>query len=207
MIKIQKVTDEAFRPYGRVLTGEYNVAELIQEMEKTPVLDEVVYVPSVEAFEQLAIGREFNEGLYGGLPVQIGYCNGHNQYLNALEYHRNSEFNIAVTDLILILGKQQDMNEDFTYETSKAEAFLVPKGTVIECYATTLHYAPCGVGGNGFRCVVVLPKGTNLDLKKKLNMTKEDKLLTAQNKWLLAHREAQIKGAFEGLIGENIKAE
>lgn len=207
MIKIQKVTDEAFRPYGRVLTGEYNVAELIQEMEKTPVLDEVVYVPSVEAFEQLAIGREFNEGLYGGLPVQIGYCNGHNQYLNALEYHRNSEFNIAVTDLILILGKQQDMNGDFTYETSKAEAFLVPKGTVIECYATTLHYAPCGVGGKGFRCVVVLPKGTNLDLKKKLNTTKEDKLLTAQNKWLLAHREAQIKGAFEGLTGENIKAE
>ena len=33
----------------------------------------------------------------------------------------------------------------------------------------------------------------------------EDKLLTAQNKWLIAHEEAQIPGAFCGLVGENNK--
>lgn len=32
----------------------------------------------------------------------------------------------------------------------------------------------------------------------------EDKLLTAQNKWLIAHEETQIPGAFCGLVGENI---
>ncbi|NSH29109.1 DUF4867 family protein [Anaerostipes hadrus] len=32
----------------------------------------------------------------------------------------------------------------------------------------------------------------------------EDKLLTAQNKWLIAHEEAQIPEAFCGLVGENI---
>ena len=32
----------------------------------------------------------------------------------------------------------------------------------------------------------------------------EDGLLTAKNKWLIAHEEAQIPGAFCGLVGENI---
>ena len=96
---------------------------------------------------------------YGELPIQIGYCNGHNTKLNAVEYHRNSEINIAVTDLILIIGKQQDIEADYTYDTSLMEAFLVPAGTVIEVYGTTLHYAPCHVEDGGFRCVVVLPKG------------------------------------------------
>ncbi len=34
----------------------------------------------------------------------------------------------------------------------------------------------------------------------------EDKLLTAQNKWLIAHEEAQIPGAFCGLVGEKLLA-
>jgi len=32
----------------------------------------------------------------------------------------------------------------------------------------------------------------------------EDKLLTAQNKWLIAYEETQIPGVFCGLVGENI---
>ena len=39
---------------------------------------------------------------------------------------------------------------------------------------------------------------------KDPSYTREDKLLTAQNKWLIAHEEAQIPGAFCGLVGENI---
>ena len=99
---------------------------------------------------------------------------------------------------------QQDIEEDFTYDTGKIEAFLVPAGTMIEVYATTLHYAPCSVGGQGFRCVVVLPKDTNLDLEVKPSGAKEDKLLVARNKWLIGHEEAKIDGAFNGLKGENV---
>ena len=33
---------------------------------------------------------------YGELPIQIGYCNGKNYKLNALEYHRSSEIDVAV---------------------------------------------------------------------------------------------------------------
>lgn len=204
-INIQNVTDESFKKYGRVLTSDYDVAELIQKMGETPCPDDVIYVPSDAELEKLAIYKDFTDSLYGGLPVQIGYCNGHNNLLNAVEYHRSSEVNVACTDVILLIGSEQDIEDDFTYDTSKIEAFLLPAGTVAEVYATTLHYAPCGVDGVGFRCVVVLPRDTNLDLVVKPDTAKEDKLLVARNKWLIAHPDAKIEGAFNGLKGENIQ--
>ena len=202
-MKIQKVTDPAFRKYGQVLEG-YDFTGLIKEMKHTPVPEDVIYVPSVEELEALDIMKDLQNKGYGGLPVQIGYCNGHNKKLNAVEYHRNSEINVAVTDLVLLIGHQQDIEPDHTYDTSKIEAFLVPAGTGIEVYATTLHYAPCHVNEGGFQCVVVLPKGTNTDLTFPTAKTGEDKLMTAKNKWLIAHEDAKIAGAFNGLKGENI---
>ena len=202
-MKIQKVTDPAFRKYGQVLEG-YDFTGLIKEMKHTPVPEDVIYVPSVEELEALDIMKDLQNKGYGGLPGQIGYCNGHNKKLNAVEYHRNSEVNVAVTDLVLLIGHQQDIEPDHTYDTSKIEAFLVPAGTGIEVYATTLHYAPCHVNEGGFQCVVVLPKGTNTDLTFQTEKTGEDSLMTAKNKWLIAHEDAKIAGAFNGLKGENI---
>ena len=204
-IQIQKVTDKSFRKYGRILTGEYDVAELMTAMEKTECPDDaVIYIPSDKEIEKLPVMKAFTDSLYGGLPIQIGYCNGNNHLLNAVEYHRSSEVNVACTDLILLIGSEQDIEDDYTYDTSKIEAFLLPKGTVAEVYATTLHYAPCSVDGNNFRCVVVLP---NLDLEVKPEGAKEDPLLVARNKWLIAHEDAKIEGAFNGLKGENISVE
>ena len=202
-MKIQKVTDPAFRKYGKVLEG-YNFSALLKEMKHTPVPEDVVYVPSVEELETLEVEKDLRNRAFGGLPVEIGYCNGHNKKLNAVEYHRNSEINVAVTDLVLLIGHQQDIEPDHTYDTSKIEAFLVPAGTGIEVYATTLHYAPCHVNEGGFQCVVVLPKGTNTDLTFQTEKTGEDSLMTAKNKWLIAHEDAKIAGAFNGLKGENI---
>ena len=173
-------------------------------MRHTPVPEDVVYVPSCEEMESLEVAKELQNKGFGGLPIQIGYCNGHNKKLNAVEYHRNSEINVAVTDLVLLLGCQQDIEEDFTYDTSKIEAFLVTAGTGIEVYGTTLHYAPCNTEDSGFQCVVVLPKGTNTELTFPVKETGEEKLMTAKNKWLIGHEEAAIDGAFNGLKGENI---
>ena len=202
-MKIQKVTDPAFRKYGQVLDG-YDFTGLIKEMKHTPVPEDVIYVPSVEELEALDVMKDLQNKGYGGLSIQIGYCNGHNKKLNAVEYHRNSEINVAVTDLVLLIGHQQDIEPDHTYDTSRIEAFLVPAGTGIEVYATTLHYAPCHVNEGGFQCVVVLPKGTNTDLTFQTEKTGEDSLMTAKNKWLIAHEDAKIEGAFNGLKGENI---
>lgn len=105
---------------------------------------------------------------------------------------------------VLMLGKQQDITEEFTYDTSKVKAFRVPAGTAVELYATTLHYAPCHTEKSGFQCTIVLPKGTNLDLEKD-HQGGEDGHLTAKNKWLLGHPEGGLpEGSPMGLIGENL---
>ncbi|WP_373216442.1 DUF4867 family protein [Ruminococcus sp. 5_1_39BFAA] len=205
-MKIQSVADASFLKYGKVLEG-YDFSGLLKEMKHTPVPEDVIYVPSVEELEALDVAKKLQNKGFGGLPVQIGYCNGHNKKLNAVEYHRNSEINVAVTDLVLLIGQQQDIEADFTYDTSKIEAFLVPAGTGIEVYATTLHYAPCHVKESGFQCVVVLPKGTNTELTFQTESEGEDSLMTAKNKWLIAHEDAKIPGAFNGLKGENITIE
>lgn len=203
-MQIQNVNDDSFKKYGKVLRG-YNVNGILKEMEHTPMTKEVVYVPSVEELEMLSDAEEMRDRGFGGIPIQIGYCNGDNKKLNGLEYHRSSEINIAVNDLVLLLGLEQDIEADCTYDTAKVEAFLVPAGTAIEVYATTLHYAPCTAEGEvGFRCVVVLPKGTNTELTFPVGTEGEDQLITAKNKWLIAHEEAKIAGAFCGLKGENI---
>lgn len=178
--------------------------KILREMEHTPLPEDVIYVPSVEEMENLSEATAFKNCIYGGLPIQVGYCNGNNHKLNALEYHRNSEINIAVTNMVLLLGWLWDVEKDYTYDTSKVEAFFVPAGTVVEMYGTTLHYAPCNDGENGFKCVVILPKGTNTDIDFPLTKEGEDALMTAKNKWLIAHEEAGIEGAFNGLRGENL---
>lgn len=204
-MKIQNVHDAAFRKYGKII-DTVDCTALIAEMAKTPAPEnDVIYIPSVAELEALPVFADLRDRVYGGMPIQIGYCNGTNNKLNALEYHRDSEINVACTDLILLIGSEQDMEADYTYDTAKVEAFLVPAGTMIEVYATTLHYAPCSVNGV-FRCVVVLPKGTNEALTAYPEKNGEDALLFAVNKWLVAHPESGLEadGAFMGLKGENI---
>ena len=207
---IKPVTGRAFKPFGRVIKGYY-LRSLIEEMEKTECpSDRVVYEPSVRTLETLKINRQFSEEAYGGMPIQIGYCNGRNHLLNAVEYHRDSELNLACTYMILLVGKRQDIGRDYTYDTGKMQAFLVKKGTLVEIYSTTLHYAPISAGEHeNFRCVVVLPRGTNEPLPacRGKAHTKEDQLLTHVNKWLIAHPESGLDkdGAFVGLKGENIR--
>ena len=202
-MKIQNVTDASFRKYGKVLEG-YDFSALLKEMKHTPVPDDVVYVPSVEELEALDVAKALQNKGFGGIPIEIGYCNGHNKKLNAVEYHRSSEINVAVTDLVLLIGSQQDITDDFHYDTSLMEAFKIPKGTAVEIYGTTLHYAPCDLNNEGFKVTVVLPKGTNEPLDEA-HKDGEDKLITAKNKWLIAHEDAQIEGAFCGLKGENVE--
>ena len=202
-MEIKKITDPAFRRYGKILTG-IDFTELVEEMQKTPCPDNVIYEPSIAALEALPVYGEMQKVCYGELPIQIGYCNGYNKKLNAVEYHRSSELDIAASDAILLLGWQPDVTEDYTYETAKREAFLLPKGVGVELYATTLHYAPCSAGDQGFRVVIVLPRDTNLPLDAA-HEGGEDGHLTAKNKWLIGHPEGGLpEGSPLGLIGENL---
>ena len=54
----------------------------------------------------------------------------------------------------------------------------------------------------GFGCVVVLPKGTNVPLEGEY----EDKLMFRKNKWILCHVDNQgliDRGVIAGVTGEN----
>lgn len=206
-LKILSVSDAEFQKYGRVIDG-LDCAELLTVLEaETPApADSVIYVPSDEKLEALPVMKVLGDNVYGGMPVQIGYCNGTNTKLNCLEYHRDSEIDIAADDVILLVGSEQDAHGE-SYDTSNIEAFLCPKGTAVELYATTLHYAPCSAKkGTSFRVVIVLPKGTNEEMPKLTITNTEDKRLFARNKWLIAHPESDeaAKGAVVALKGENI---
>ena len=203
-MKLQKVTDSAFKKYGKVVEN-VDFSELVEELKKTPCPQEVVYEPSVESLEALPVYQALQDVTYGEMPIQIGYCNGNNVYLNALEYHRSSEIDVAANDLILLLGQQQDIEEGDTYDTAKVEAFLLPAGVGVELYATSLHYAPCNASEEGFRCAIVLPDGTNQALDENHYAGGEDRLLTAKNKWLIGHPEGGLpEGSHLGLKGENL---
>ncbi len=205
-MKIQSVFDAAFAPYGKVITG-FDTEALKAEMMKTECpKGGTIYVASAPELEDMPIYKDVAEQLFGGMPIQIGYCNGENYKLNCLEYHRDSELNLAVgSDMILLLGLEGDIDFDkYEYDTAKVEGFRVPEGTFVEVYATSLHYAPVGAA---FRSVVVLPKGTNTDLAFKPDPKGEARLITATNKWLLAHAESDeaAGGAVVALKGENIE--
>ncbi len=205
---MQTVMADAFRKYGRVLPLDLQ-AFCSCIGERQPVAQgQVEYEPSVPEFEQLPVFSRLRDEVFGGMPVELGHCSGWNNKLNGLEYHRSSEIDMAATDLILLLGCQQDIDwEHFTYDTAKVEAFLVPAGTAVELYATTLHFAPCSVSGKEFRMGVALPRGTNEPLDFVPEKTGENQLLLQRNKWLLAHKDSGLgeDGAWIGLVGENIE--
>ena len=205
-MEIYSVFDDKFRCYGRVIEG-YDTSELVKTLaEVTPLPDGVDYVAEQPELQVLPITGELSRRFYGGMPIQMGWCNGHSTKLNCLEYHRDSEFNVGSNDFILLLAKRCDIR-DGKLDTKKVVAFFVPRRTLIEVFATTLHYAPCDAKSGGhFRVAVVLPKGTNTPKEDIIEIDDEDRLLFARNKWLLAHEDAPeaAQGAYIGLTGKNI---
>ena len=103
-----------------------DTTEFVETMLKKDSIPEgTAYVASDPDLEKLPLFKQLQTEVYGDVPIEFGYCNGRNNKLNAVEYHRCSEIDIAATDLILMLGLQQDINYDNnTYETSKNRAIL-----------------------------------------------------------------------------------
>ena len=205
-MKVYSVFDPEFAAYGKVIPGFDNESIMKALNEHTPLPEGVDYVPSEPALECLSVFEQMRDNVYGGMPVQLGWCNGHNTKLNCLEYHRDSELNVGTKDFILLLAKREDL-ENGVLDTDKVVAYKCPAGVLVEVYATTLHYAPCNAAkGEGFKVLVVLPKGTNGPKPEITPLNDEDKLLWACNKWLLAHCDSKeaAAGAVVAIEGENI---
>lgn len=197
------VDSPEFAEYGRVLSG-FDATAFVKAAEAIPMPEAgSAYQASVKEFEALPAAREICDGCFGTLDTQIGYCYGHSNYLNALEWHYSSEVNIAVTPLVLMLAKRSDIKNE-RIDSSCVKVFFVPAGTVIEVFATTLHFCPCEVSKGGFGCVVALPSGTNTPL----DIPVKDPLLFRKNKWIFAHEGNTAllqRGVIAGVYGENYK--
>lgn len=204
-MEIKNIFDREFASYGQIHQG-YHLEELLSAMESIPLPEQGTdYRPSMPELETADCFRELEDRAFGGMPIQVGMCWGHNTRLNCLEYHRSSEFNLGTVPFVLLLAHQWEI-VDGVSDTDKVAAFYVPAGTLVEVYATSLHYAPCHVDATeGFRVAVVLPRGTNTEKPELTDLPGESRRLWARNKWLLAHpdtTEAQ-EGAQVGLRGEN----
>ncbi len=208
-MKIYSVNDPEFKPYGRVVTGlEAAKAEILAALATTPLPAATDYVAEDERLQELPAAVEVSEHLFGGMPCQLGWCNGHNTYLNCLEYHRDSEFNLGTEDFVLLLARMEDI-EDGKLDTAKVKAFRVPAGTLVEvtprpCTTRPAMSMPTRASACWSRCLKT--KGTNTAKPGIQNNGGDDPLLWACNKWLLAHAEsAEAKaGAYVGLVGENL---
>ena len=200
-LKLHHVDSAAFETYGKVIRtlDTRQILEAAGRIGNPP--SGASYTASLPEFEALAIKEEIRNGFFGTLPSQIGYCWGHNNFMNATEWHSCSEINIAVTPLVLILGHVWDV-KDGKIDSSSFQAFYLPKGTAVEIFATTLHFTPCEVNAEGFGCVVALSKGTNTDL----DTPAEDKKLFRKNKWIICHEKNETlleRGVVPGITGSN----
>ena len=182
-MNVCSVFGPAFKSYGRVVTGlDAEKQSILAALRTTPLPDGVGYVPEEPLLQSLPAAQAVQDHLFGGMPCQLGWCNGHNTRLNCLEYHRDSEFNLGTEDFILLLARLDEV-ENGRLDTAKVRAFRVPAGVL-----------------------VALPKGTNTAKPALPPAGGEDALLWARNKWLLAHPDSAeaAQGAFVGLLGRNI---
>jgi hypothetical protein len=211
-LEIRSVDDPRFVRYGRVLKGYEADNVIVRARGILPQTADIVYEPSVPTLEEPAdFNTVIEQKVFGGMPVQVGWCYGQNLRMGALEYHKGSEVNVCLTDVLLLVGHVQDISfgQEITYDAGKVEAFYAPEGSVVELSPWNLHFAPINVRkGEQFATLVYLPLRTNEPLPYEVEKVGESRLLFAINKWLIAHPDAEAlidQGAYAGITGDDIE--
>lgn len=204
-LPIGLVTSPEFGRFGRVVQMP-EMDGFIRYLDRETDIPETGnrYVASDGGAEKPELMQRIQKLIYGGMPIEMGWCSGHNTKLNALEYHKGSEVDVAASASVLLLASLFDVREG-KLDSKLVEGFYLQKGQAVELYATTLHYSPCAVTGKGFKMGVILPKGTNEPIDRSEYATT---MLWARNKWLLVHPDAENligKGACACISGKNLE--
>lgn len=205
-LKLHSVLDPAFSRYGRILEDEtVNLASALDTTEIPAVGN--CYQASVPVLEAVDLMPRMQRVVFGGMPIEAGYCNGRGDTMNAMEYHKCSEVNFSTTGLVLLLALPEQLH-DGKLDSADVVGFYLPAGVLVEIFPLVLHFAPCRIAEEGFRCLVILEKGTNEALNfVDTSASGEEKLLWMRNKWMTCHPDSpqREKGAFVGICGENLK--
>ena len=204
-LPLYSVLDPEFQRYGRVRTAE--TGELAEALDTCAIPDQGnCYHASEPVLEKVALMQDMKRIVFGDMPIEAGYCNGRGFRLNAMEYHKCSEVNFSTTGAVLLLALPEQL-DDGRLDSADVVGFYLPAGVLIEVFPLVLHFAPCRVTEEGFRCLVILEKGTNEALPSvNTAAAGEEKLLWMRNKWLTCHPDSpqQKDGAFVGISGENL---
>jgi len=210
--KIHSIDSSRFKKYGRIL-HDFDTSYLVALADRVTEIPEsdITYETFLPVLEEQPLMEELKL-YYGEQDIQIGYCNGKNQSINGMEYHKSPELFIAVTDCLQFLTVFSELDNFDSVDTRSAELFFFPKGSAVIVEANVLHLAPCGASKDGFKSIIVLPRGTNEPLSKSMaekvskSSDPEAKLLLKNNKWILAHPERTNlvkQGVHAGLRGHN----
>ena len=203
-MKIRNVSDPCFSEYGKIINIDSSeIVDYLSNRSKMPE-EGNLYVRDDKDMASLKDISKIKEEIFGEADIEVGYCNGFNSKLNCMEYHATCEVDVAADDIILLLGKIDDIHNGLL-DSKDLKAFLVKKGQAVCLYPYTLHFSPCKCSDKGFHTAIILPDKTNADLSKASN----DKMLWKINKWLIAHKESKQAslGAYVGIIGENIQVD
>ena len=130
-LRVHHVGDPEFADFGRVVTA-YDFGAWLRYLDtetKVPA-EGNVYVASEPGLEALPPYASIRDTVYGGLDIQVGYCNGLASRLNGLEYHKSPEFFVTQTELVLLLAPYAAMR-DFTLDVAHVRAFYFPAATAV----------------------------------------------------------------------------
>ena len=142
------VSDDIFNKFGRIIKSidMSEIHEYLVNNTECPT-DKVNYVAEDISLSETKAFTFIKEEVFGDMEIQLGYCNGFNTKLNALEFHQCSEAIYAVTDVILLLGEYDKMHNRM-FESKNCVGFILPKGTLIELFPRVLHFAPITIKGS-----------------------------------------------------------
>lgn len=204
-MKILSVTDPSFKEYGSIIDIDSSeIVSYLKEKAKMPQINTNLYQRDDSEMHRLKGIKEIKEQVYGLGDIEVGYCNGYNSLLNCMEYHACPEVDIAANDLVLLLARKEDIH-DGILDSKDVKAFLLKENQAVILNPYTLHFSPCKLSEDGFRCAIILSDKTNMDLES----VPKGKTLWKVNKWLLAHKDSKQAslGAYIGIVGDNLKVD
>jgi len=209
-IDMLPIEDTSFLRYGRV-HPDLPVDVLLASMDGGPrtgpsVVRSVYEHPEGRPAELASMLRE----VFGSTELQVEQVQGRNTRLDALEYHKCVEVVAAGTDMVVLMGLVCDIVWPAgTFDVSRTRAFFVRRGTVYEVFPWCLHGVPVHVhGAEGFRCLVIQPRGAHAPIDFSPDQSGEGKLMRGRNTWLISYADdtgSLVPARHRGLKGRAIE--
>lgn len=184
-LNILDASDPSFAEFG--VKYDYPLDEIESVMSKVAMpVEGSSYLQKIPELEATATIKAIGRDVFAGMPIDAGATIGHSDNFSAFEYHQCSELNIMLDDVLMVLAKRQVLDQKGEINPQEdGKLFYVPKGSIIELYNTTLHYAPIQITKAGYKVIVVVLHGTNSPLPE--GFKSDNPRVVKQGKFQVVH--------------------